>query len=63
MRIRKSVRKMELYLDRKTEKFVWRHPFWGFLLVFIGMPLFILFCVGAGTVVIAFPMSWLLGML
>lgn len=63
MSITKSIRKAERWFDAKTERFVQRHPLLGFLLVFAGMPLFILACVCAGTAVLAVPMAWLFGWL
>lgn len=63
MRITKSVRKFEHEFDMKAERFLWRHPFLGFLSIFVGMPIFVLVCVCISTVVIAFPMAWLFGWL
>lgn len=61
MSILKTIKKFEARLDLKTEKFVWSHPFLGFLTIFIGMPLFIVLCVSAGTILITFPAAWLFG--
>lgn len=61
MHMRFSIRRFERTMDEKTEKFVWNHPFLGFLLIFVGMPIFILACVSICTVLIAFPFSWLMG--
>ncbi|MDO4337807.1 MAG: hypothetical protein Q4C91_06925 [Eubacteriales bacterium] len=63
MNIIRSVKKIETKLDLKAGKFVWHHPFLGFLFIFIGMPVFILACVSVSTVVIAFPIAWLFGWL
>ncbi|MBO5093664.1 MAG: hypothetical protein J6C33_04820 [Lachnospiraceae bacterium] len=63
MRIARSVRKLEYALDLRTKKFVLGHPFLGFLSVFIGIPVFILVCVCASTVAVAFPIAWLFGWL
>ena len=56
-----SIRGFERNVDAKAEKFVWHHPFLGFLLIFVGMPVFILACVSVCTMLIAFPLSWLMG--
>lgn len=61
MSIARTIRKYERRFDAKAEIFIWRHPLLGFFLIFVGMPLFVLFCVCVSTVVIAFPMAWLLG--
>lgn len=61
MRIRNSIRKFEHEIDAKAERFLWKHPFLGFLFIFVGMPVFVLVCVCISTIVIAFPMVWLFG--
>jgi len=61
--IAKTVRRYERNFDRKAEQFLWHHPLLGFLAIFIGVPIFVLACVCIGTVILAFPMAWLLGWL
>lgn len=61
MRIPFSLKGFERTVDVKAEKFVWRHPFLGFLLIFVGMPIFILICVTICTALIAYPLSCLMG--
>lgn len=63
MRITKAIQKFEHHFDVKAERFLWKHPFLGFLSVFVGIPLFVLACVCISTVVIASPIVWLLGWL
>lgn len=63
MRITRSIQKFEHEFDLKAERFFWKHPIWGFLSIFVGMPIFVLICVCISTVAIAFPMSWLFGWL
>lgn len=63
MRIKKTIRKLEYEFDKKAERFIWKHPFFGSLFVFVGMPVFVLVCVCIGTAAIAFPMAWLFGWL
>ena len=45
----KSIRKHERNFDERTERFLWQHPNLGFLLLFIGVPLFVLAFVCADT--------------
>ncbi|MBO5031499.1 MAG: hypothetical protein J6D08_06380 [Lachnospiraceae bacterium] len=61
MHISKSIQKFERKFDVKAERFLWRHPFLGFLSVFVGMPVFVLICVCISTVAVVFPMAWLFG--
>lgn len=63
MSIVRTIRKYEHRFDVKAENFVWKHPFLGFLLVFVGIPAFVLICVCISTTVIAFPIAWLFGYL
>ena len=63
MRILKSIQKFEYEFDIKAERFLWKHPFLGFLSIFVGMPVFVLGCVCICTVLITFPMAWLFGWL
>lgn len=63
MGITKSIRKFEREFDLRAERFLWKHPFLGFLAMFVGMPMFILVCVCVSTTVIALPVAWLLGVL
>ena len=39
------------------------HPFWAFLAMFIGIPLFILIAVAGSTTLIALPIAWSFGWL
>lgn len=63
MSITKSIRKFEQEFDLRAEQFFWRHPFLGFLSIFVGMPILVLMCVCVSTTVIAFPIAWMLGYL
>lgn len=63
MSITKSIRKFEREIDLRAEQFFWRHPFLGFLSIFVGMPILVLMCVCVSTTVIAFPIAWMLGYL
>lgn len=61
MGITKSIRELEHEIDLKAEKFLRKHPFPGFLAIFVGIPILVLACVCICTVAIAFPMAWVLG--
>lgn len=63
MSVAKSIRKFEREFDVRAERFFWKHPFLGFLSVFVGMPIFVLICVCVSTAVIALPAAWLFGFL
>lgn len=63
MRISKSIQKFEYEFDIKAERYIWRHPILGFLVIFVGMPAFVLLGVCICTIVIAVPMAWLFGWL
>ncbi|MDO4304563.1 MAG: hypothetical protein Q4D94_11685 [Bacillota bacterium] len=61
MSITKSIQKFEQEFDSKAEQFLWKHPFLGFLAIFVGMPVFVLACVCISTGIITFPIAWLFG--
>ena len=63
MGITRSIRKLEQEFDLKAERFICKHPLFGLLFVFVGMPIFILICVCISTTIIALPIAWLLGFL
>lgn len=63
MSITNAARRFEQRFDAKAERFIWYHPLLGFISIFVGMPLLVLACVCIGTIVIGFPMAWLLGWL
>ena len=59
----RTIRKLEQEFDLKAERFICKHPLFGSLFVFVGMPIFILICVCISTTIIALPIAWLLGFL
>ncbi len=63
MNIEREIRKFEYEFDIKAERFVWHHPFLGFLAVFIVIPVIVLACVCMSTAIITFPIIWALGLL
>ena len=63
MSITNATRRFEQRFDAKAERFIWHHPLLGSISIFVGMPLLVLACVCISTIVIAFPMAWLLGWL
>lgn len=63
MTIIQTIRKYEHEFDLRAERFLWKHPFLGFLFIFVGMPIFILICVCISTTIIALLMAWLFNFL
>ena len=63
MGITRSIRKFEQEFDLRAERFICKHPLFGFLFVFVVMPIFILICVCISATIIALPIAWLLGFL
>ena len=49
--------------DAAMERYIFHHRFLGFLMVFIGMPLFILAAVFICTIGIVLPMAWIFGVM
>lgn len=63
MRMTRSIQNLERGFDARAERFLWHHPVLGFFSIFIGMPLLTLAGVCASTVLVVFPIGWLLGWL
>ena len=63
MSITNAARRFEQRFDAKAGRFIWHHPLLGFISIFVGMPLLVLACVCISTIVIAFPMAYILGWL
>lgn len=57
----KSIRRLEAKFDRKAERFVFHHPYFGFFAMFLIMPILILATVAAITMLIALPTAFLFG--
>ena len=57
----KNVARLERRFDRKAESFTFHHPVLASLLMFVGLPLFVLTAVCLSTIVISLPVSWLMG--
>lgn len=57
----KSIHKYEYKFEKKAERFTFHHPYFAFFALFIGMPIFTLIAVAAGTTVIALPLSLIFG--
>lgn len=60
-KIKKSFYEAEHKFDAVAEHFFFHHPYLGFFIVFIGMPIFILGAVAISTTVIMLPLSFLFG--
>ena len=63
MSIINAARRFEQRFDAKAKRFIWHHPLFGFISIFVGMPLLVLASVCISTIVIAFPMTYILGWL
>lgn len=63
MRMKSSIQNFEHSFDARAERFLWHHPFLGFLSILLGVPLLTLAGVCASTVLVVFPLGWLLGWL
>ena len=63
MSVINAARRFEQRFDAKAERFIWHHPLLGFISIFVGMPLLVLAGVCISTIVIAFPMTYILGWL
>lgn len=61
--LKKKLVHFENRMDAGLERFVNRHRLLGYMIVFVGMPLFTLAMVSLGTFVIALPLGWLFGCL
>ena len=59
----KSIHNFEDKFDRCAGHFALHHPFWAFLAMFIGIPIFILIAVAVSTTLIALPIAWIFGWL
>lgn len=60
-RIKKAVRLFEDKFDRKAAWLAYHHPYLAFAGAFIGMPVFVLTAVFAGTMAVMLPLSLLFG--
>ena len=63
MRMINAIKRFEQKFDAAAERFMWHHPLIGFISAFIGMPLLVLAGVCVSTIIVAFPMAYLLGWL
>lgn len=61
--ILRSIHRFEAQFDRGTQHFALIHPYLAFLVMFIGMPIFILIVVVTCTTLIVFPIEWIFGWL
>lgn len=61
--VMKSIHKMEKRFDERAERFAFHHPYLACLVMFIGVPSFILIAVAATTMLITFPVAWIFGWL
>ena len=57
----KRVSRFENHIDDSMERFVFHHKFFGFLMIFIGMPLVTLATVCICTTIITLPIVFMFG--
>lgn len=57
----KRLSRFQDQVDASMEKFIFHHKFFGFFLVFVGMPLITLVAVCLCTTIIAMPIALVLG--
>ena len=53
----KTIYKFQDKFQRGAERFIFRHPYFVFLAMFMGMPIFILIAVAAWAAIITFPIA------
>ncbi len=59
--MRRAMRKVEYTVQRACERLLWRHPFLGFLLIFVGTSVLILSSVCVLAAALTLPMAWAFG--
>lgn len=57
------IARMEAALDRRAERFTFRHPYLTMVIMFIAVPLLMLAAVSALTLLAALPAAMLFGLL
>lgn len=60
-RILNFIHKAEQRFDNAATHFVYHHPFLGYLVAFVGVPLLILVAVFVCTTILALPIAWIFG--
>lgn len=58
-----TIKTWETTFDQKAEHFIFKHPFLGFVGIFVGAPIFILVAVGISTTITTLPIAWMFGWL
>lgn len=61
IKILNSIHKAEHRLDAAAERLFFHHPLIGYIVAFIGMPVFILIAVFVFTTILAFPLALIFG--
>ena len=59
----KRLSRLEAQMDNAIEKFLFHHHVWGFLMIFIGIPLITLTAVCLFTAAIVFPLGVFSGLI
>lgn len=58
---KRRMSRLEKWFDTSLEELIECHQILGFLTIFVGMPLFVLIAVCAGTTIIMLPLAWIFG--
>lgn len=57
----KRISRFENHIDVAIERFIFRHKFWGFIIIFIGIPFVTLAAVCICTTIITLPFAFMFG--
>ncbi len=57
----KRISRFENHMDASIERFIFRHKFWGFIIIFIGIPFVTLAAVCICTTIIALSFAFIFG--
>lgn len=57
----KRISRFENHMDASIERFIFRHKFWGFIIIFIGVPFVTLAAVCICTTIITLSFAFIFG--
>ncbi len=61
--LHRSIQRIEYKVETKLQRFMMWHPFCGFMICFVAMPMLVLACVCVMTMLLGIPLALLLGWL
>lgn len=61
--VKKTLSSLSKRFDTNLSRFIFQHPGPGFLIIFIGVPFFVLMAVCACTALVSIPIAWFCGWL